>query len=387
MNYRILLFSLALAGSLAAQAPAPVPLVSPEVHADRSATFRVRAPNAKQVMLNLQSQERMAMQKDDKGVWSVTTKPLTPDIYPYSFLIDGQTFRDPTNAAGGGSLRGADPSLVHIPGDASTAWDERDVPHGEIHHHTFRSKAIGADMEYYVYTPPSFDPAGRNQYPVLLLLHGMGDAAGAWTTAGGSQIILDNLIAEGKAKPMIVITPHGYGLPPDQLAGGPPAMRSENSRVNFTKSVLEEILPQVEKNYRASADRTQHAIAGLSMGGAQTLYMGLNHPEAFAYIAGMSSALPEFTVGDYPGPHGEPTAVTADVFAKTFPHLDAKINSQLKLLSIACGTDDNLITDNRNLKSWLTTKGVKYASVEIPGAHTWMVWHRNLVTLAPQLFQ
>ena len=388
MRTRSLILFIALAaGVCSAQEAPPSPVVSPEVQSNGAATFRVRAANARQVMLNLSGSDRIAMQKDERGIWSVTTPSLAPDVYPYSFIIDGQSFADPANPVVKTSIRSGGQSLVRIPGAASTPWEMREVPHGTVHHHEFKSAADGATTDYYVYTPPDWDPAGRQQYPVLVLLHGMGDDASAWTTAGFSQVILDNLIADGKAKPMIVVTPLGYGLTPAQISGGPPAMRSENSRVNFTRSVLEEILPQVEKTYRASADRAQHALAGLSMGGAQTLYIGLNHTDAFAYVAGLSSALPEFTVGVYPGPHGEPGPVTADTFAKTFPHLDARLNSQLKLLWVACGTEDALITVNRDLKNWLTAKGVHFGSIETPGAHTWMVWRRNLAALAPLLFQ
>lgn len=383
---RVCFALVALVGAtLWAQAPPPAPAqTSPEVQPNGAVTFRLRAPNAKQVMLNLSGSERRPMQKDEKGFWTVSTPPIEPDVYPYSFVVDGQAFADPSNPVAKTSLRSGAQSLLHIPGPV--AWEPREVPHGIVHHHEFKSAAIGANSDYYVYTPPNWDPAGRQRYPVLVLLHGMGDDASAWTTAGLSPVILDNLIADGKAKPMIVVTPFGYGLPAAQLVGGAPAMRSENSRVNFTRSVIEEILPQVSKTYRAAETRDQRAVAGLSMGGAESLFMGLNHPEVFAWVAGMSSALPEFTVGTYPGPNGEPTPVTSDTFAKTFPKLDQKLNSQLRLLWIACGTDDALIKVNRDLKDWLTTKGLHFTSVETPGAHTWMVWHRNLAELAPLLF-
>ncbi|HXJ40426.1 MAG TPA: alpha/beta hydrolase-fold protein [Bryobacteraceae bacterium] len=388
MHRRNLILSL-LAGSIAwAQAPAAAsPLTSPEVQSNGTATFRLRAPNAKQVTLNLSGSERAAMQRDAQGVWSITTAPLPPDVYPYSFVVDGQSFADPSNRLVKTSLRRGGQSLLHVPGPASLSWEVKDVPHGTVHHQVFRSAIVGADTDYYVYTPPNWNPAGKEQYPALFLLHGMGDDSSAWTTAGLVQVMLDNLIAEGKAKPMIVVTPYGYGLPPQQLAGGPPAMRSENSRMNFTRSVIEELTPQVEKTYRASKDRGQRAVAGLSMGGAEALFMGLNHPETFAWVAGLSSALTEYTVGVFPGPSGVPGPVSTETFTKTFPKLDAGINSRLRLLWVACGTEDNLIQVNRDFKDWLKTKDIRYTSIETPGAHTWMVWRRNFTQLAPLLFQ
>lgn len=372
------------AAALFAQAPAP--LVSPDVHNDGTVTFRLRAPNAKEVALNIQSLERKPLQKDEKGVWTVTTPKLTPDVYPYSFVVDGLNVQDPSNPDGKRSARSAGQSLVEVHGATPSPWDHRDVPHGLIHHHVYKSPNVEGETDYYVYTPPGWDPAGKETYPVLFLLHGMGDEAASWVTAGRSNFILDNLIADKKAKPMIVVTPYGYGFTPDKLSG-PPVMRSEDSRVRLTKVIIDEMIPQVEKTYRAAKDRNQRAVGGLSMGGAQTLFIGLNHPEVFAYVAGMSSALPEFTVGTIASGRGEPSDVTNDTYAQTFPKLDAKINSQLRGFWVACGTDDALIKVNREFKAWLKNKDIKVTSIEIPGAHTWMTWHRNLAEIAPQLFQ
>ena len=367
-------------------AQAPAPLASPEVLADGRVTFRLRAANAREVLLNLSGSDRVALARDNGGIWSITTKALEPDVYPYSFLVDGQSFVDPSNPDGKPSLRTAGQSLVRVAGPKTLAWETRDVPHGVVHHHFLKSRNVGDDTDYWVYTPPGWRPSDKRRYPALYLLHGMTEEARAWTTAGCANTILDNLIADGKAKPMIVVNPLGYGLPRKQLTG-PPAMRSETSRVRFTQTLLEEIMPEVEKMYRASHNRELRAIAGLSMGGAQTYFIGLNHPETFAHVAGLSSALTEYTVGPVGSAASEPSAVTNETFAKTFPRLDSGINRRLRGLWVACGTEDGLIKVNRDFKTWLTGKGVRFTSIETPGAHTWMVWKRNLAELAPQLFR
>lgn len=373
-----------IAGALWAQAPAP--LASPDVLDDGRVTFRLRAPNAREVILNLSGSERAAMAKGSDGIWSITTKALEPDVYPYSFLVDGQSIVDPSNPDGKPSLSTAGQSLVHVPGPKTVPWEPRDVPHGVVHHHVLKSRNVGDDTDYWVYTPPGWQPSARSKYPVLYLLHGMTEEARAWTTAGRADVILDNLIADGKAKPMIVVNPLGYGLPRKQLTG-PATMRSETSRVRFTQMLLEEIMPEVEKAYGASTDREMRAIAGLSMGGAETLFIGLNHLELFAYVAGLSSALTEYTVGPVGSSASEPSAVTDATFAKAFPRLDSAINQRLRGLWVACGTEDGLIKVNRDFKAWLGGKGIRFSSIETPGAHTWMVWKRNLADLAPQLFQ
>lgn len=377
-------FFVLVAAAVAAWSQAPQPLASPEVLSDSRATFRLRAPNAHEVLLNLGGFERAAMAKGDDGIWTVTTKALEPDVYPYSFIVDGLSVLDPSNPDTKPNLRTPGQSLVRVPG--ARPWDVRDVPHGTVHHQTLKSRNVGGETDFWVYTPPGWKPGSKQRYPVLYLLHGMNEEARAWTTAGAANIILDNLIADGKAKPMIVVNPLGYGLPRKQLTG-PAAMRSETSRTRFTAEVLEEIVPEVERTYGASNKRELRAIAGLSMGGAETFFIGLNHPETFAWVAGMSSALTEYTVGPVGSAASEPTAVTADTFTKTFPRVDSAINARMRGIWVACGTEDNLIKVNRDFKEWLTAKRVKFTSIETPGAHTWMVWKRNLAEVAPQLFR
>jgi len=208
---------------------------------------------------------------------------------------------------------------------------------------------------------------------VLYLLHGYSDGADGWTAVGHANVILDNLIAQGKAKPMIVVMPLGYG-DLDVIRGGWDTWKDkELARRNlskFTGVLLDEVIPQVEKSYRVIKDRNSRAIAGLSMGGAETLLTGLNHSDQFAWIGAFSSG-----------------GIDLADFKDEFPGLDANANKKIKLLWIACGTDDGLIKINREFKVWLKEKGVEYTDIETPGAHTWMVWRRNLNTLAPLLFK
>jgi enterochelin esterase-like enzyme len=342
----------------------PVPIVSPEIHADGSVTFRFRDPNAEEVKLAREGADRVPMQKDDQGVWSVTTPPLTPDYYIYLFIADGVRLFDPSNHDLMSNLLSPG-NVVHVPGPLSLPWELNDVPHGVIHHHFYKSAVAQDDRDYYVYTPPNYDPAAKQSYPVLYLLHGYSDDARGWTAVGHANVILDNLIAQGKAKPMIVVMPLGYGT---MEVVGHTELRDTNLK-KFSEALLTEVMPRVESEYRITKDRTSRAIAGLSMGGSESLLTGLNNLDKFSWIGAFSS-------GGIP-----------EDFQKDFPSLDAKANQQLHLLWIACGTEDHAITINRNLREWFKTKGVKMTEIETPGMHTWMVWRRNLAEFAPLLFR
>ena len=351
--------------------PPPASLVSPEVHSDGSVTFRFRAPNALDVKVEREGAEPVPMQKDEQGVWSVTTAPLSPDYYGYSILVDGVRSLDPSNPLLVPNLLESG-NAVHVPGPSSLPWELNDVPHGEIHHHFYKSAVAGDGRDYYVYTPPGYDPAAKKTYPVLYLLHGFSDDASAWTAVGRANVILDNLIALGKAKPMIVVMPLGYGTLEFVNLGWNAWDHTELRDRNFKKfsaALLTEVMPQVENEYRITKDRNARAIAGLSMGGSESLLTGLNNLDKFSWVGAFSS-------GGIP-----------DDFAKDFPALDAGANQQLHLLWIACGTEDHLITINRNLRGWLKTKDVKMTEIETPGMHTWMVWRRNLAEFAQLLFR
>ncbi|HET6176856.1 MAG TPA: alpha/beta hydrolase-fold protein [Candidatus Sulfotelmatobacter sp.] len=351
--------------------PAPQWLVTPEVHSDNSVTFRYLAPNAQAVKLGLEGAEPVAMQKDDKGVWSVTTAPLAPDYYGYSITVDGLRAIDPFNHLIKPNLI-APSNEVHVPGPSSLPWEVNDVPRGEVHHHFYKSAVAEDQRDFYVYTPPGYDPGAKNTYPVLYLLHGFSDDASGWTAVGRANVIFDNLIAQGKVKPMIVVMTLGYGTMEMIHLGWGAWSHTDVREKNFTRfreALLTEVMPKVESEYRITKDRNSRAIAGLSMGGSETLLTGLNNLDKFAWIGAFSS-------GGIP-----------DDFEKDFPGLDAKANQQIRLLWIACGTEDRLITVNRNLREWLKTKGIQHTDIETPGMHTWMVWRRNLAEFAGLLFR
>jgi len=356
-----------------AQAPErPRSLVTPEVHPDDSVTFRFLAPNAQEVKLAREGTEPVPMQKDETGVWTVTTPPLAPDYYGYSILVDGVRMLDPYNHRLVPNLL-TPANAVHVPGPKSLPWELNDVPRGEIHVHFYKSEIADDERNFFVYTPPGYDPTAKTTYPVLYLLHGYSDDASAWTMVGHMNVILDNLIAQGKAKPMIVVMPLGYGTMEIIRAGwgglgNHPEVREQNL-TKFRQALLTEVMPKVEGEYRVAVDRNSRAIAGLSMGGAESLLTGLTNLDKFAWVG-------SFSAGGLPEP-----------IEKNFPGLDSKANQQLKLLWIACGTEDRLITANRNVREWLKTKGINHVDIETPGMHTWMVWRRNLSEFAPLLFR
>ena len=355
----------------APQAP-PAPVVSPEVQSDNRVTFRFRDANAQKVELRLEGRTNgLEMQKDDSGVWAVTTDALDPDYYGYSFVADGVALIDPSNPLMKPNLLNTQ-SMVHVVGPSSLPWELNTVPHGVVHHHFYKSGVVGDQRDYYVYTPPGYDASAKKSYPVLYLLHGYSDAANGWTAVGLANIILDNLIAQQKAKPMIVVMTLGYG-DLKMLDRGFGAFRDEDLRQrnlkNYRGALLTEVIPQVEREYRTLKDRKSRAIAGLSMGGSESLFVGLTSVDRFAWIGAFS------------------TGGLSENLDQQFAEMKANEAAKLDLLWIACGTEDRLIETNRKIREWLTSKGVKHTDIETPGAHTWMVWRRNLASFAPLLFQ
>src|SRR5208283_3868918 len=253
-------------------------LVTPEVHPDNSVTFRFRAPNALDVNLAREGTDPVAMQKDDQGVWSVTTAPLPPDYYGYSIIVDGVRSIDPYNHWLKPNLINTE-NAVHVPGPPSLPWEVNDVPRGEVHVHFYKSAVADDERNFFVYTPPGYDPTAKTTYPVLYLLHGYSDDASGWTMVGHANVIFDNLIARGKVKPMIVVMPLGYGnMEIVRLGWGAwshTEVRDKNFS-NFQKALITEVMPKVESEYRVATDRNARAIAGLSMGGSESLLTGLN---------------------------------------------------------------------------------------------------------------
>lgn len=345
------------------------PIVSPDVHPDGSVTFRLEAPRAQEVRVHCEGVPDSAMTENSKGIWTFTTPRLAPDIYTYTFNVDGVRMIDPHDSFIKYNLLDT-VSQVEVPGPASLPWQIANVPRGELHRHFFRSEVANDNRDFIVYTPPGYNPRSSKRYPVLYLLHGFSDDTTAWTQAGRANVILDNLIARGQARPMLVVMPLGYGTmdvlrAPDGPAGE--ALR-QLSLDRFVESLLREVMPRVEKAYRVSSDRRDRAIAGLSMGGKEALVTGLNHLDQFAWVGAFSSG----GMTDFPA---------------LFPKLDSGANAKLRLLWIGCGSDDKLVGSNRRLCDWLQDKGVQYSWVELPGQHSYRVWRPDLARFVPLLFQ
>src|SRR3954452_17123092 len=322
----------------------PAPVRSPEVMPDGKVTFRLRAPNAKEVAVTGIGQ-RLAMTRDDQGVWSATTDALNPDLYTYMFSVDGLSIVDPANGQFKTSFGSAGNSLLRVPGPSLA--EPVAGPRGVVARHFYHSALIGDDRDYYVYTPPDYNPNRKEAYPVFFVLHGLGDDSSAWLNVGAANTILDNLINHGKAKPMIMVNTLGYGTP-----DGPRGAMGPSMIPMFAKALVEEVLPQVEKNYRVAKDRNSRAIAGLSMGGAEAFYTGLNNIDKFAYVGSFSGAFVMWPRAN-PAPAAVPPAgggggrggraLDAADFEKNFPNLNAKSAAQLKALWMACGTEDGLM--------------------------------------------
>jgi enterochelin esterase family protein len=358
---------------LFAQAPAP-PLPSPEVHADGRVTFRVRAPHAREVAVARAGSDRLVMTRDDQGLWSATTTALPPDIYQYTFNVDGVSLLDPLNPWVAPNLLNMS-NMVRVPGPTTgpdvLPWDVTDVPRGQLRRHFYKSARIGDHRDYYVYTPAGYDPQRREKYPVLYLLHGFSDDASGWTSVGQAHVILDNLIAAKKVVPMLVVMTLGYGAPEIVTRGPRPPQLGQKNMVGYRDALFAEVIPAIEREYHADTRRERRAIAGLSMGGAESLFVGLNAIDRFAWIGAFSS-----------GGLGDPAT-----FPQTFPALTAAEGKRLQLLWISCGTEDRLIEANRQVRAFLTDRGVPHEAIEMPGAHTWTVWRRNLAAFTPKLFR
>jgi enterochelin esterase-like enzyme len=347
---------------------------STHINSDRSIIFRYRDPGASAVLCSIENVAKpLAMSKNAEGVWTITSAPLPPGIYRYHFEINGISFLDPANPVISNSLM-RPANMVTVPGNGPQLWDATNVPHGTVHHHTYTSSIVqglpGNQSDYYVYTPPGYDPAGK-PYPVLYLLHGWTDSAYGWLYNGRANLILDNLLAQGKIKPMIVVMPLGYGdmafiHSPIDVWRDPPSI--DHNTELYTKAFLNEVMPRVNAAYKISTDRKDHAIAGLSMGGLEAVTIGLGHTDYFANVIGLSAAVQKLD------------------FQKQFAGLDAK-RANLRVLWIACGTEDGLITPNRKLVAFLKEKNMRVSPIEIPGLHTWLVWRDNLIHFAPLLFQ
>jgi enterochelin esterase-like enzyme len=353
----------------AAAAPARAPRISsPQVSADRRVTFNVAAPRATEVLLTGEfAKGSKSFTRGPDGVWSVTIGPLEPEIYHYNVTIDGVRTIDPGNPQiKTGSSPSTTASILEVRGEHPAFYDGQAVPHGTVHTHWYQSKSLDSLRSALVYTPPGYE-RGKGRLPVLYLLHGANADETAWEKLGHANVILDNALAAKKATPFIVVMPFGYGVTPG--AQGP---QGQNTAL-FSKDLLEDLIPFIDREYRTYHDREHRALVGLSMGGGQALSIGLNHRELFAYVGGFSSGL------------GRP----AD-FPRTYASLVADpraANKQLRLVWIGCGTEDGAFAASKALAAFLEEHQIHHTFHESPGAHSWMVWRRYLNEVAPLLFR
>lgn len=351
----------------------------PRVHDDGRVTFRFTAFGAKKVQLQPGGADNglgkgpidMTAQDEGKGVWSLTLPPVVPGFHYYWFLVDGVAVNDPGTETYFGW--GRQTSGIEVPEKGVDFYEPQDVPHGEVRVRWYRSKTTGAWRRAYVYTPPGYDRDQKTRYPVLYLQHGAGENETSWTKQGRANLILDNLIAGKRATSMIVVMETGYatklGATPVQGPTGQPAIPNA-----FEQVLIEELIPLIDAEYRTQPDRTSRAMAGLSMGGNQTMQITSAHLDRFAWIGAFSAPLRNFDIKTSFG------GVLADA---------AAYNRRVKLLWIGAGTGETTIHEAAgNLHAALDAAGVKHVRFESAGtAHEWQTWRRSLHDFAPRLFR
>jgi enterochelin esterase-like enzyme len=402
------------AGVPASWRSASQPLQSPEVSLDGDVTLRLCAPEATSVRVvgdwNSSTPSGSPLTRDAQGVWSASLTHLKPDLYTYSFIVDGVKAIDPNNVhSANDAVRIASYFIVASPGTESSLYENEGVAHGEVSAVWYASEVVASPRRALVYTPPGYRN-GAERYPVLYLLHGWGGDENEWLEMGRVPQIMDNLIAAQKIVPMIVVMPNGHHdrhavpdvSPPAStalLAPLPPAGYDITPSITeIAKSVVDDLVPYVDENFRTIPRSSSRAVAGLSMGGGQALFIGLNHPEIFAWVASFSGAviawpgamMPANSPGttSTPGPNIPRYQFNSGAIGKNMPGLNESINKQLHLLYISCGLDDGLITSNKQFEDWLTQHDIHFSHDEIPGyAHVWSLWRKNLVEISPKLFR
>jgi enterochelin esterase-like enzyme len=370
-----------ISGFAISQPPRGPLVVSPQVQADKKVTFRYQAPSAKEVTLagGQFGANNVAMVKDSIGIWSVTVGPIKPDIYPYSFTVDGVTVMDPANVDFFPNER-FKASLVDVPGFTPLIHSMRDVPHGSVNYEYYPS-AQGTTGSLVVYTPPGYDKDPSKKYPVFYLISGTTDTEETFFKVGRTNLILDNLIAEGKAKPMIIVMPYGNiaARIAAQKGGAKPADPTSRestdamSRMkNFAEDMTKNIIPYVDKNYRTIPNRDNRAIGGFSRGGGQTLRTAFWNMDKFSWICCYSAYLP-------------PTEMESS-YQSIVSNAD-NTNKQLKLLWVSVGTEDFLYNNTAEFLNYLTSKKINYKSLITGGGHTWMNVKTYLAETAQMLFK
>jgi enterochelin esterase family protein len=344
------------------------PASSPVVNADRSVTFRLAAPQADSVSLSASFLPNpQQMQKGAGGAWSFTARPLAPEIYFYSFVVNGVRMLDPQNSLiHPGMMPGS--SLLLVPGNPPAFYEEKNVPRGRVSYHRHHTATFNDDRGYCVYTPPDYEKNPGARYPVLYLLHGYTDTEETWRVTGRVNVILDNLIAEKKAVPMLVVMPYGYATPRPGDGEGEWSAWFARVTPRWESYLVKELLPRIEKEYWVKPGGENRALAGLSMGGGQTVYCGIKNPGTFAYLGAFSSAVYQEVQG-------------------ALAYNPETVNKSLRLFWIGCGTEDFLYENNTGMISILKEQGIRHTAHITGGAHEWRLWREYLRDFAQMLFR
>jgi len=338
----------------------------PQISADNRVTFRIKAPNAQKIQIDLG--KKYDMIRDTGGYWMVTTDSISEGFHYYSLLIDGVAVADPASESFYGMGRMA--SGIEIPFPGGNYYALRNIPHGDIRIKKYYSNVTYSWRQFYLYTPPGYDANTNEKYPVLYILHGGGEDERGWATQGKTDIILDNLIADKKAKPMLVVMMDG------NLSGGGLAGFGEPVLKKFEDELKNVVIPFVEKNYRTETDGKNRALAGLSLGGLQTLYAGIKNTNMFSYLGVFSS-----------GWFANQPALSDPQYAFMKENASS-INNNLKSLWVAMGGKEDIAYNNcKIMLAKFDELGIKYTYSEYPGGHTWPVWRNNLYNFAQVLFK
>ncbi len=358
----------------------------PRVDSQSRVPLRVKAPDATKVRINFWSNPKAEMEKQADGFWTYTTPPMVPGLHYYNFVVDGADVSDTGSQSFFGGSKYA--SAVEVPEPGSTYYSIQDVPHGQVRDVWYNSKVTGSWRHAMVYLPPSYEAQSKQRFPVLYLQHGGGEDETGWIRQGRANVILDNLLAAGKCKPMIIVMAYGYAKRAGQAApavSGPPtspdrARAMQDMFSAFEDDLTQALIPFVDKTYRTIPTRENRAMAGLSMGGMQTFQITLKHLDLFSHIGGFSGA------GG--GMGGAPFDVKT-AFGGAMSDA-AAFNKRVRLVWVGIGTKEpeRMYQGVNNFHKTLEGAGIKHTYVESPGTdHEWQTWRRALNDFAPRLFQ
>jgi enterochelin esterase family protein len=353
----------------------------PRVDSASRAQFRVKAPDAAKVKLNFWSGPKLDMEKQSDGYWTVTTPPLAPGLHYYTLIVDGVEFADPASYSFYGG--GRDASAIEVPEPGVTFYSAQQVPHGQVREVWYHSAVTGTWRHALVYAPPGYDQQTQVRYPALYLQHGGGEDETGWIRQGNANFILDNLIASGASKPMLIVMANGYARRAGQtVASLEPMKAMQETAAAFEDDMTQALIPFIDANFRTIPDREHRAMAGLSMGGMQTFQVTFDRLDLFSYIGGFSGAAGAFVMGN-----DKLDVKTAFHGALADPAAFAK---RVHVLWLGVGTEEpaRMHDGIERLHKALVEANIGHVFYESPGtAHEWQTWRRDLKDFAPRLFQ